>query len=331
MIHLYGTHGGCLTELGRDPGIVSASAATWIDLLEPTAEEETALEQALGVDIPTREEMREIETSSRLYRVDGTLYMTAVVVSHADSRDPRTTPVTFVLTPGRLITIRYDTPYSFEIFRARCRGDTLQVSGGSDVLIGLLATIVDRAADILERVGGDLDVLSREIFLHTGENVHPGAARKRERRPLETVIEDVGRSHDVVFRLRESLQSLERLFVFLRANADAWGDADLEKRLAAQEQDIASIREYDAFLSNKVDFMLDATLGLVGLQQNRIIKIFSVAAVIFMPPTLVASIYGMNFEYMPELSWLFGYPWALALMVIAAVVPYWFFRWRGWL
>ena len=302
----------------------------WIDVCSPTADEEVALERRLGFDIPTREEMGQIEHSSRLYRVKGMLYMTAVIIAHSDGPAPLTVPVTFVATPERIVTVRYDTPHPFEIFQARCEKRTVEVTNASDVLTGLLGTIVDRAADILERVGADLEALSREIFLYTGVNAKRSHRKRAPRRDLERVIEDVGRSYDVVFRIRESLQSLERLLVFLRSNGAPWPDAT-ERRVAALEEDVRSLSEFDGFLSSKVDFMLEATLGLVGIQQNGIIKIFSVIAVVFMPPTLVASVYGMNFEHMPELGWLLGYPWALLLMLLSAVCPYLFFRWRGWL
>jgi magnesium transporter len=302
----------------------------WIDICSPTRAEEAELERALGLDVPTREEISEIEQTSRLYRSNGLLYMTAVIIARSDSLAPTTVPVTFIATPERVITVRYDTPTSFEIFQARCEKRTVEIASASDVLTGLLGTIVDRAADILELVGADLEALNREIFLYTGAKAKRSSAKQPQRRNLEEVIGDVGRSHDVVSRIRESLQSLERLFVFLRNNGAPWPD-ETERQVAALEEDVRSLSEFDGFLSNKVEFMLDATLGLVGIQQNGIIKIFSVIAVVFMPPTLVASIYGMNFEHMPELKWLLGYPWALLLMLLSAVCPYLFFRWRGWL
>ncbi|WP_207477207.1 magnesium transporter CorA family protein [Arenibaculum pallidiluteum] len=330
MIDYYTAEAGRLAPVSVDPARAIPPNVIWMDVIGPTREEELALERALGIDIPTREEMAEIETSSRLYRVDGTLYMTAVVVARSDSRDPATVPVTFVLSGALLITVRYDTPQSIEIFRNRCESGLIEVHHPAEVAVGLLATIIDRAADILERVGGDLDRLSREIFRHSNAQAQGRQAARAGGR-IEDLIDDVGHAHDVVFRLRESLQTLQRLSTFLRSEGDQGADGDLGRKVIALEQDVTALREYDTFLSGKVDFLLNATLGLVGMQQNNIVKLFSVIAVVFMPPTLVASIYGMNFEHMPELGWHLGYPWALLLMVLSAIGPYMFFKWRKWL
>jgi magnesium transporter len=331
MIEAYGSAGGKLVPLALDADACATRDAVWIDVTDPTPEEERAVEARFGIDVPTPEEMAEIESSSRLYESGGALYMTAVLICGSDTREPSTTAVTFILSRDRLVTVRYATPQSFRIFPQRCRNGMLAVHTHWDALLGLLGTIVDRAADILERVGADLEATSREIFRHTGARARRPAGRERQpQRDLQEIIQDVGHGHDVVFRIRESLASLLRMTAFLRgaSNGDA---ADIGRRIQALEDDLRSLGDYDGYLSNKVDFMLDATLGLVGIQQNAIIKIFSVVAVIFMPPTLVASIYGMNFDHMPELHWLLGYPWALGLMVLAAILPYWFFKIRGWL
>ena len=213
----------------------------WIDICSPTKEEEAELEKALGLDVPTREEISEIEQTSRLYRSNGLLYMTAVIIARSDSLAPTTVPVTFIATPERVITVRYDTPTSFEIFQARCEKRTVEIASASDVLTGLLGTIVDRAADILELVGADLEALNREIFLYTGVKAKRSNRKQPQRRNLEEVIGDVGRSHDVVFRIRESLQSLERLFVFLRNNGAPWPD-ETERQVAALEEDVRSLQ-----------------------------------------------------------------------------------------
>jgi magnesium transporter len=328
VIHFHLAQGNILQPVPVPADGAIPDPVVWIDLCEPTMAEETRLEHRLGLDIPTREEMSEIESTSRLYRENGALFMTAVLLCRSDTHDPTTTPITFIVTADRLITVRYDTPQSFKLFIARCERRQLPIHNNRDVLLGLLNTIVDRAADILERVGADLESLSREIFRHTGAQAH---GRIQPRRDLQDIVEDVGRSHDVLFKIRESVQSLERLLYFLRANTTPASGNEMERVVKDLEQDVRSLGDYNGYLSAKVNFMLEATLGLVGIQQNAIIKIFSVVAVIFMPPTMIASIYGMNFEHMPELHWLLGYPWALGLMIVSGILPYLFFKWRGWL
>ncbi|WP_448204648.1 magnesium transporter CorA family protein [Azospirillum sp. sgz302134] len=324
MIHAHIARDGTLFSGLVNPSHIPPDAV-WIDLCEPSREEEARLERSLGLNLPTRDDMVEIEESSRVSKAKDALTMTVVAVCRSDSHDPTTVPITFVLTPRLLITVRYDTPQSFKIFRSLCDNQQVQVGSATDVLVAIWNTMVDRLADIIERIGADLDALSREIFRYS--RAQP-ARRRRHRRPLESVLADVGHGQDVVFRIRESLQSLDRVIAFARVNLRADKAAhDLD----ALDRDLKSLHEYEMDLFNKVQFMLDATVGLIGIQQNAIIKIISIVSVVLTPPTLVASIYGMNFQHMPELGWRYGYAYALALMVATAVLPYLFFKLRGWL
>jgi magnesium transporter len=325
MIHAYIAEDGTLFSGIVNPAHIPPEAV-WIDVCEPDRDEELSLEKALGLNIPTREDMGEIESTSRLSKVRDALYMIAVAVCRSNSRDPTTVPITFILTPKRLITVRHDTPQSFKIFHAQCDRREVSVESAADVVVAIWNTMVDRLADIIERIGADLDGLSREIFRHN--RVKSQQPKQKPHRPLEEIISDVGNSQDVVFRIRESLQSLDRVFAFarlhLRSDKAAQG-------LDALERDIKSLHEYQVDLFNKVQFMLDATMGLIGIQQNGIIKVISIVSVVFTPPTLVASIYGMNFDAMPELHWHLGYPYALALMIATGTLPYLYFKWRRWL
>jgi len=330
MIHAYIVKDGTLFSGTVNPVHIPAEAV-WIDVCEPSRDEELNLERALGLDIPTREDMGEIEASSRLFKTKDSLYMTAVAVCRSDSHDPTTVPITFILTPKRLITVRHDTPQSFKIFHDQCDKEEVQVESAPDIMAAIWNTMVDRLADIIERIGADLDTLSREIFRHSQmrakHSSHKQKHKQKPQRALEDIIADVGHSQDVVFRVRESLQTLDRIFAFARANLRSDRAA---QDLDALERDIKSLHEYQIDLFNKVQFMLDATMGLIGIQQNSIIKIISIVSVVFTPPTLVASIYGMNFESMPELHWPLGYPYALALMVATGTLPYLYFKWRRW-
>jgi magnesium transporter len=295
----------------------------WLDLLEPTLEEERAVERFLAIEVPTREEMKEIETSNRLYEEDGALYMTATVVTKIDTERPETSAITFILVRNKLITTRYVDPLSFRRFIAYAERHPTMASASAAILAGLLESVIERTADVLERVGADLDDLSGNVF----------ASRRRRAvtRDLRAVMERIGRDGDLTSKARESLVSLGRLLTFVQQASTVAMPNEQRARFRTLSRDILALSDHASFIANKLTFMLEATLGLINIEQNNIIKIFSVAAVVFLPPTLIASIYGMNFAHMPELAWVFGYPLALVLMVVSAILPYVYFKRRGWL
>jgi magnesium transporter len=323
MIRGFASEGGRLSSVGNV--IDQLDRVVWIDLLNPSDEEEAALERHLGIDVPTREEMEEIEISSRLYYEDGAAFMTATLPAHTDGDDPQMAPVTFVLAGERLITVRYHEPRAFHTFPTRAEKVAMGCIDGEAVLVALLEAIIDRLADILERAGRDIDRISRSIFQH-------GGGKPTKSRDFQKVLEEIGRKGDLTSNIHDSLVTLERLIGFLgHATGQKKSSKDIRERVKTLARDARSLADHAAFLSQKITFLLDATLGMIGIEQNAIIKIFSVAAVVFLPPTLVASIYGMNFDYMPELDWLAGYPFALVLMILSAIVPFWYFKRRGWL
>jgi magnesium transporter len=296
--------------------------AVWLDLLQPTGAEESAVERALGIEVPTREEMKEIEASSRLYREDGVLFMTVTLVINADTETPDSSAATFILAGERLVTVRYVDPLPFRAFATYALRHPSACADGDAMFAGLLEAIIDRIADILEAVGAELDRVSREVF------ARGGGARSRD---FQQLITRIGRAGDLTSKARESLVSIGRLLAFAIQGSQARGRKGGGAHLKTIGRDVASLSDHASFLNNKVNFLLDATLGMVNIEQNAIVKILSVAAVVFLPPTLIASVYGMNFEHMPELGWPFGYPLALGLMVGSAILPYWFFKRRGWL
>ncbi|MBB5519008.1 magnesium/cobalt transporter CorA [Amphiplicatus metriothermophilus] len=320
---------GFLNEGGRLKAVEGASELSenlvWIDLINPTDAEENDLESRLGIDIPTKEEMEEIEISSRLYNKDGAAFMTATLPAQADGDDPQMHPVTFVLSGVRLITVRYHDPRAFQTFPQRAEKVPMGCDTGEGVLVALLEAIVDRLADILERAGREIDGISRDVFQHKG-------AKPTKSQDFQKVLEAIGRKGDLTSNIRDSLVTLERLIGFLGHGAmQRKSGKDLRERIKTLSRDVRSLADHASFLSQKITFLLDATLGMINIEQNAIIKIFSVAAVVFLPPTLVASSYGMNFEHMPELEWLLGYPWAIGLMILSAIIPYVYFKRRGWL
>ena len=323
MFDVYVAHEGGLQRAGLTAGI--PRSAVWIDMLEPTREEEAAAEAALGIEVPTREEMQEIEISSRLYSENGALFMTATILSQTTTDTPEAKPVTFILAGERLLTIRYSEPKSFQAFVARATRPRCGYTTGEGAMVGLLETIVDRIADTLERLANDVDAMSLEIFANR-------SGRPTKSRDFHEVLRRIGRKGDLNSKVRESLVSIVRLATFAEQRLDVRkATKETKAQVETLIRDVHSLTDHASFLSNKINFLLDATLGMINIEQNAIIKIFSVAAVVFLPPTLVASIYGMNFDVMPELKWVAGYPFALGLMVLSALLPYLYFKRRGWL
>jgi magnesium transporter len=290
----------------------------WLDLLAPTKEEEKLAEEGLAIELPTREEMREIELSSRLYQENGALFMTATVMTHVEGANPETEPVTFVLIGQRLVTIRYANPLPFRAFIAQCQRNTELGASGETILVGLLDAIIDRVADVLERVQHDMNQVSRTIF-------------SREKTDYQEALRTIGHAEGLTSRTRESLVSIGRVLSYLSRPSEVKPNKALARSLKTLSRDVLSLSDHSNFLANNINFMLSATLGMSNIEQTDVIKIFSVMSVIFLPPTLIASIYGMNFQFMPELGWGFGYPVSLLLMVIAAIIPYLYFKRRGWL
>lgn len=326
MIAVYDVHDGNLRK--RDAPLPGASlpAGVWIDLVDPTREEEHAVEAAIGAEVPSREEMREIETSSQIYR-EGDAAIATVRVVRRDSGPVATlTDATFILTPRHLVTVRYVETRPFSLFTARTDWKGGPLDSLESIVVAILEAIVDRAADILEEIGVSLDAISGRIFSQA-KAPNPGIASD----DLRSAIQNIGRSGDLAAKVRESLHSLNRAVAFLRELDTMSGNKALLARINVLRRDIRSLQDHSMFLASNMQFLLDSTLDLINIQQNAIIKIFSVAAVIFLPPTLIASIYGMNFAHIPELQWPLGYPFALASMILSAILPYLFFRRRGWL
>ncbi len=325
VVHTPAASNGGLDRFVLEHGAPIPADALWIDLLEPTRAEDHLVEAYLQVQVPTREEMRDLEPSEIIYTEGDARYMTARVLCHSDTEQPTLVAVSFILTARTLVTLRYDEPRSFAMFAQRAGKPAGCGHQPEAVLDGLIEAIIDRAAEVLGRVGDQIDDLSRSVF-------------ERETNKLERsggyqgVIRKLGRQAALISNVRESMVSLERMLIFLQANSvrpTKRSGFNAEWRTAIR--DVQSIEDHATFINNKVQFILDATLGLVSLEQNKIIKIFSVAAVIFLPPTLIASSYGMNFKNMPELEWSYGYPMAVGLMVASATFTYTFFKLKRWL
>lgn len=327
MIRTYANRDGRFVLTGED--LSALEDAVWVDLLHPTKQDEAEIEAALGIGVPTIEEMSEIELSSRLYTEDAAHFMTASMLSQTDDDMVKVSPITYILQADRLVTVRYAEPRAIDTFVNRCHKAGTYTSDA--IMLGLVEGLIERLSDLLERAGHELNTVSSLVFSAPPKDV-PRGRPKPKPRDFQSVLEQVGRKGDLLSKVRESLVSLQRLLAFDAASAlTRKPGKETEGRIKILTRDVQALNDHTGFLTQKITFLLDATLGMINIQQTAIIKIFSVAAVVFLPPTLIASIYGMNFTYMPELGWTFGYPIAIGLMVLSAIVPYKFFKWRGWL
>lgn len=301
--------------------------AAWIDLEEPTSEEERLVERCIHVNVPTQDEMAEIEPSSRLYEKNGALYMTVSALRGVDEAHPSTTPIGFVLADNRLVTIRYATPRPVRTFENHARRDKELVSDGPTAMVRLLDAIIDRLADEIEHVSAKMEDLSHEIFQEQQDERRIPAAK------LTALLTSIGRTQTLLTKIRYSAVSTLRMMSFLAGSTlvNDGSHKDLKHHVTSLSTDLTSLSEHASFLSDNLTFLLDASLGLISIEQNAAMKLFSWAAVVFLPPTLIAGIFGMNFHYMPELDWRFGYPLSLLVMLATAVGPYLYFKRRGWI
>ncbi|MBP2292274.1 magnesium transporter CorA family protein [Azospirillum rugosum] len=336
MLHAFVKDGGTLRwskEAEQDAeqnGGPLPAATTWIDLLNPTPEELARAEALMGVALPTREQMAEIEESSRLRITPGAVHMTVMALLWADTDRPSIVPVSFVLAGGRLATIHPVDPQPFLAFRRRVTRSGCPVAkgaatGGEAVLAALVEAMVERTAGVLRRVGLELDTMSSRAF--RGRALPSRTEKSDDTRTLKRI----GHTGHLVGKAHVSLASLHRMLTFL-ARGEGWTAAKPTRRWArATLQDVVGLSEYARFLAGKVGLLLDTTLGQINVEQNEIVKIVSILTVGLFPPTLVATVYGMNFAGMPEKSWEWGYPLAILLMVLSALLPMLYFRSRRWL
>ena len=327
MLRSYGLREHCLrrnlTCSGEsDDPVVIPSDSVWVDVFDPTFQEREAIRSFLGVDTPTRDDLDEIEISSRLYLEDNAVFMTALILSGTETSDPQCRAASFILAGERLLTVRYSEPQPFNTFANRAERQAHAWPKGEFVLAGLLEAIIDRTADVLEKIGNEVDVVSKQVF---SSNANEAS------KDYQLILLRLGSKNDLTSKARESLISLGRLLAFLSQAMDQKQAKEIKGRIKVMTRDVQSLSDHTTYLSNKITFLLDAVLGVVNIEQSRIIRILSVAATVFLPPTLLASIWGMNFKAMPELDWEHGYPLALVSIVLSAVVPYLLFRWRKWL
>lgn len=327
MMYAYKIRNGRIAMIDQGGDLTEA---IWIDLIQPS-QAEVAMLQDLGVAVPTLADMEEIEISNRLYREEGLDYMTAVLPGERADSQRVAMPVSFILSQQRLVTVRHHSPRPFLTFPDRAERSTLGCKSADRLFIGLLEEIISRLADILEGSGRVLDSTSAAAF---AQSAAVGAAGQSRNGPdvLKDTLRKVGREAELMALVRLGLLTVERMLAFYIAIVDEHDESGkLRAAIKGQLRDVQALEVHADFLSSRVSLTVDTTLGMINLEQNNTVRILSVIAALFLPPTLIASIYGMNFTRMPELDAPWGYPMALGLMLATSAATWLFLRWKKWL
>ncbi len=325
MLEFFGLDSRGLQPRSPPSGAAGLKEILWIDAIGPSAEESEWVQQTLGLQLPSREQMREIETSNRLREEDGILHLTATVLMDSGRDSPANHPVAFILSEHQLISNRHVDSLGFQRYRKFAASHGRQCRDSGAILAGLLEAFVNSIADTLERTSDEMDRLSAEIFAAPN---HPGAARVRDYRP---VLEKVGHLGDLNSKARESLASLSRLLIFVQQIRPSHVDEHSWARLRVIARDLHEMGDHAVFLASKVQFTLDATLGMMTIEQNNTLKIFSVVTVLLLPPSVIAASFGMNFRYLPGIEHPLGFAVVALVMTLSAILPFAIFRRRGWL
>jgi len=308
-----------------DPSPQGLRKAKWIDLIEPSDEERTNVARAFGFELPSRADLSEVESSSRISEENGVLYLSLPHVSRALDETP--SPIGFVLSRDVLVTIRYMQLRTFDSVAAKCAKSEATRSG-VEVFTALVDEMVDLEADLLEGIATELDTLSRSVFIDSHAS---GRNQRRSNKKLYDTLIRIGATGERLSRIRGTLVGLRRIVPFAGEPERDWMPIAIRGRLKSAQTDLVSLTDYQTHLSDKIQFLLDAVLGLITTKQNDIFTVLTVVSVVGIPPTLVAGIYGMNFKFMPELEWTWGYAWGLGLIALSAVLPLAWYKWRGWL
>jgi len=308
-----------------------AANAIWYDLLNPTSEETAAVVNETGLSLPSQADLDEIENSSRLSSDGPVLTMSMPIVTRSEE-GLRSSVCGFVLSPDRLVTLRFAPSLAVDHF-IETPHETGEPGGAASAFIfaGLLEAVVDRQADALERLRNELDTMSHQVFHHRfAKQEESSKKRRNQESELQAILVTLGRAYDSISFLRDSQLGVARIAPYVQATAE-WLPKSAVARLESVHKDITSLNEFSTHLTDKVQFLLDATLGLISISQNSLIKVLTIVSIVGIPPTLIAGIYGMNFKIMPELSWTYGYPYAWGLMIATAILPLVLFRIKGWL
>ncbi len=300
----------------------------WIDAFRPDEQEVAFLEHILKIKVPTLDQLSEIETSSRLYRDKDHLFMSMPMIVRAATGTAQTSPLGFVLTKNYVLTIRYKQIKACEDLHYADVVENGRGANGPSGFITLLEAIIDRAADELEKINADLDSLSQIIFGTNGAKTKQGPSQDNQ--DLRKILSQIGRNGDLTSKLSDVVLGMSRTLPFVASEAAAYLSPEERSKIKSLGRDISSLNDYETRQTDKIQFLLDATLGLTNIEQNNIFRILTIVSVVGIPPTLIASMYGMNFKNMPELDWHYGYPYGLTLILVSALIPIIWFKRRGW-
>ncbi len=322
MINVFVLHNGRLSQINVESRAdLENTLPIWVDLTDPNDEERGWVKSIYGVTLPDEDEVKDIEASARYYEADnGDLHLrTDFLLEDDDADQASIVTVAFILSKDILFSVHNTDLPVFRLVRMRARSRPGSINDFKDVLLDLYATDAEYSADALEGIYQKLEDVSRSVLQ---ENLSD--------RDAAEALNAIAQEEDLNGRIRRNMMDTRRAVSYLMRgrllNADQFEEARQILR------DIESLDGHTSFLFDKINFLMDATVGFININQNKIIKIFSVASVAFLPPTLIASIYGMNFKgWFPELDWQLGYPFALSLMLASAITPFWYFKRRGWL
>lgn len=291
------------------------AAASWVDAQECSTEESNLLEELLRTELPEAEGVEEIEASARYFADSSGIHVHSLFLCQSEGRH-NTATVACILQPQRLITVREGELADFRLLRMRARQGQVEAHSPQELLVTLFEQKVENLADSLEDIHHKLEEVGYMVL-------------EDEEAELEDAIDQLAKLEDSNGKIRLCLMDTQRSVSFLLRHLR--GHTELQESCRDIKRDVDTLMTHTMFLFDKINFLMDSTQGFINIEQNQTIKIFSIAAVVFLPPTLIASIYGMNFNFMPELKWLAGYPWALGLMALSGIAPYWYFKKKGWL
>src|SRR5215471_4587575 len=296
----------------------------WVDLVSPTEAERSAFERVSGLRVPSKNELGEIEATSRLQIKNDALYMTAPMIFAAENEPWLPTPVGFALSKQLLMTVRFAKSVAFDTVAKETRG--AEKPDPTAVFVRLLEELVDHLADLLESASRDLDDASHTIFRPDYEK-----QLSHETTALRRLMISTGRTSERMARIHYTLVCLDRMAKFTIDRARDWLKPDMVARLQSICSDVASLVHFSEGLVSRVQFLQDAAVGIISSDQNDVIKVLTIASVVGVPPVLVAGIYGMNFKNIHEYDWAWGYQWGLLLIVISALLPLIWFKWKNWI
>jgi magnesium transporter len=329
MLTIHTSRGSAVPAAGSEKSL--PEGCVWLDVFRPSEDDAAFVRRTTGLRLLSYAELSEVESSSRLRSEGDALYLSLPVCYRTPDGDARTTPVGLIVSDERLITIRFEELKAFEAFRERVDKGELAHPGTVGIFVALLEAIVDRLADILEEVGADLDQVAERVFGQNPDPARPPSGSKAQDAQLRGTLKRIGRDGQLIAKVRSTLLGIGRIVPYVQGEARHWFPPEALPRLDTLRQDVASLDEYETHLSDKVQFLLDAALGLISIEQNDTFRVLTIVSVVGIPPTLVASMYGMNFKNMPELNWAYGYVWGLGLIALSALIPLIYFRVKGWL